>query len=63
MPLDIIIETPKNETVTSDTYIDLLQLILHDWNMRDNKHYYDLTVSKTIYKVGDWDWFTSHGIC
>lgn len=67
MPFDIIVKTPKDERVTSDAYVDRLQRMLHDchWKLRDNlqtvtnvnKRYYDLTVSKSNYKVGDWVWF------
>ena len=67
MPLDIIIQTPSESTVTSDAYVDRVQRILHDchWKVREqlqtttviNKRYYDLKATKTRYKIGDWVWF------
>ena len=66
-PLDIIIKTPSNSQTSSDAYVDRQQNLLYNtyWMVRDqlnatmltNKRYYDESVRKHSYSVGEWVWY------
>jgi hypothetical protein len=67
MPLDILIKTPSETQVTPDSYVDRIHHTLYECygRVRENletmtnvnKRYYDLSATKTTYKIGDWVWF------
>ena len=66
-PLDVIIKTPLDTQISSDEYVDRQQHLLHNayWIVRDhlnaamqtNKRYYDESVHKHLYSVGEWVWY------
>jgi hypothetical protein len=66
-PLDVIIKTPLDTQTPSDEYVDRQQNLLRNayWMVRDhlnaamltNKRYYDESVHKHVYSVGEWVWY------